>query len=154
MTTFFDFANGLAHVDYNATVPTDDLVGRPANAATDPASGIWGQVRDNIAAVVEAGGTYGNSPHRFPTPLAYGAWAADTLLLNVLTFTPGTVALWDPWYDARNGKGVIEDIASNIIKMIVNQDFSSGLETGAAPRLFLLPLPAATGQLTRQRALP
>ena len=130
MTTFFDFANGLAHIDYNATVPTDDLVGRPANAATGPGSGIWGQVRDNIAAVVEAGGTYGSFPHRFPTPLAYGAWAADTLLPNVLTFTPGTVALWDPWYHARNGKGVIEDIASNIIKMIVNQDFSSGLEPG------------------------
>ena len=130
ITTFFDFANGSAHVDYNATVPTDDRVGRPAHPATDPASGIWGQVRDNIAAVVQAGGTYGNSPHRFPTALAYGAWAADTLLPNVLRFTPGTVALWDPWFDLRNGKGVAEDIASNIIKMIVNQDFSSGLEPG------------------------
>jgi len=131
MTTFFDYANGLAQVaDYNASVPTIDLVGRPAHPATDPASGIWGQVRDNIAAVVEAGGTWGNRPHRFPTALAYGAWAADTLLPNVLTFTPGTVALWDPWRDVRNGKGVIEDIASNIIKMVVNQDFSSGLRPG------------------------
>ena len=130
MTTFFDFANGSAHVDYNASVPTDDLVGRPAHPATDHASGIWGQVRDNIAAVVEAGGTYGKHPHRFPTARAYGAWAADTLLPNVLTFTPGTVADWDPWCDLHNGKGVREDIASNIIKMIVNQDFSSGLEPG------------------------
>jgi len=130
MTTFFDFAKGSAHVDYNASVPTDDLVGRPAHPATDPASGIWGQVRDNIAAVVEAGGTYGNRPHRFPTARAYGAWAADTLLPNVLTFTPGTVADWDPWCDLHNGKGVREDIASNIIKMIVNQDFSSGLRHG------------------------
>ena len=130
MTTFFDFADGLAHVDYNASVPADDLVGRPAHPATDPASGIWGQVRDNIAAVVEAGGTYGKPPHRFPTALAYGAWAADTLLPNVLRFTPGTVALWDPWCGFRNGKGLIEDIASNIIKMTVNQDFSSGLEPG------------------------
>jgi hypothetical protein len=131
MTTFFDFANGLAHIeDYNATVPTIDLVGRPAHRATDPASGIWGQVRDNIAAVVQAGGTYGNRPHRFPTALAYGAWAADTLLPNVITFTPGTVAYWDPWFDVANGKGLIEDIASNIIKMMVNQDFSSGLEPG------------------------
>jgi hypothetical protein len=130
MTTFFDFANGSAHVDYNASVPTDDLVGRPAHPATDPASGIWGQVRDNIAAVVEAGGTYGKRPHRFPTARAYGAWAADTLLPNVLTFTPGTVADWDPWCDLHNGKGVREDIASNIIKMIVNQDFSSGLGHG------------------------
>ena len=130
MTTFFDFANGSAHVDYNASAPTIDLVGRPAHPATDPASGIWGQVRDNIAAVVEAGGTFGKSPHGFPTALAYGAWAADTLLPNVLTFTPGTVAFWDPWGDVRNGKGVAEDIASNVIKMIVNQDFSTGLEPG------------------------
>jgi hypothetical protein len=131
MTTFFDFAHGSAHVvDYNSTVPAIDRVGRPADPAVDPASGIWGQVRDNIAAVVQAGGTFGKPPHSFPTALAYGAWAADTLLPNVLTFTPGTVALWDPWFDVQNGKGLFEDIASNIIKMIVNQDFSSGLEPG------------------------
>jgi hypothetical protein len=130
MTTFFAFATGSAHVNYNATIPTDDLVGRPAHPATGPASGIWGQVRDNIAAVVEAGGTYRDFPHSYPTARAYGAWAADALLPNVLRFTPGTVALWDPWCDVRNGKGLMEDIASNIIKMIVNQDFSSGLEPG------------------------
>jgi hypothetical protein len=130
MTTFFDFANGSAHVDYNATVPKDDLAGRPAHPATDRASGIWGQVRDNIAAVVKAGGTYRDPPHRFPTALAYGAWAADTLLADVLRFTPGSVADWDPWFDHQNGKGLSEDIASNIIKMIVNQDFSSGLPPG------------------------
>jgi hypothetical protein len=117
----------LVHVDYNATAPTDDLMGRPAEPATHPASGIWGQVRDNIAAVVKAGGTYGNSHHRFPTAPAYGAWAADKLLPDVLRFTPGTVANWDPWFDKQNGKGLTEDIASNIIKVIVNQDFSSGL---------------------------
>jgi len=146
MTTFFDFANGSAHVDYNATVPTHDLVGRPAHPATDHASGVWGQVRDNIAAVVEAGGTYGNRPHRFPTARAYGAWAADTLLPNVLTFKPGTVALWDPWYDLGNGKGLSEDIASNIIKMVVNQDFSSGLEPGPLLDYFpyLAPPPPAS----------
>jgi hypothetical protein len=128
MSTFFDFANGLAHVDYKATFPRHDLAGRPANPATDPASGLWGQVRDNIAAVVQAGGTYGDPPHRFPTALAYGAWAADQLLPDVIRFTPGHVANWDPWAGDRNGKGVSEDIASNIIKMIVNQDFSSGLK--------------------------
>jgi len=131
MTTFFDFATGSAKVaNYNGTAPTIDLVGRPAHPATDPATGIWGQVRDNIAAVVEAGGTYRNLPHRHRTARAYGAWAADKLLPNVLTFTPGTVALWDPWRDFRNGNGVNEDIASNIIKMMVNQDFSSGLKPG------------------------
>jgi hypothetical protein len=30
----------------------------------------------------------------------------------------------------KNGKGLVEDIASNIIKMCVNQDFSSGLTPG------------------------
>ncbi len=128
MTTFFDFANGSAHVDYNATAPKDDLAGRPpAHPATRPASGVWGQVRDNIAAVVKAGGTYSNSHHHFPTAPEYGAWAADKLLPDVLRFTPGHVANWDPWHDAQNGKGLTEDIASNIIKMMVNEDFSSGL---------------------------
>ena len=136
MTTFFDFADGLAHVDYNASVPTIDLVGRPRHPATEAASGIWGQVRDNIAGVVEAGGTYGALPRRFPTALAYGAWAADKLLPNVLTFTPGSVAYWDPWFDVSNGKGVYEDIASNIIKMVVNLDFSSGLERGRSSTTF------------------
>ncbi len=129
MTTFFAFDTGSANVaDYNSTVPTIDLAGRPRHPATDPASGIWGQVRDNIAAVVEAGKTYGEFPHSFPTARAYGAWAADALLPNVVTFTPGTVADWNPWHGRRNGKGLIEDIAGNIIKMVLNQDFSTGLD--------------------------
>jgi hypothetical protein len=146
MTTFFDFAKGSAKIDYNASAPSIDLVGRPRHPATDPASGIWGQVRDNIAAVVEAGKTYGNLPHSFPTARAYGAWAADMLLPNVITFTPGTVANWDPWFDVANGKGVVEDIASNIIKMILNTDFSSGLEPGPLLDYFpyLAPPPPAT----------
>jgi len=92
MSTFFDFANGLAHLNYASTIPKDDLVGRPGHPTTGLASGIWGQVRDNIAAVVKAGGTYDNPPHRFPTALGYGAWAADTMLPDVLRFTPGTIA--------------------------------------------------------------
>jgi Domain of unknown function (DUF4331) len=146
MTTFFNYATGLAHVDYNATVPTDDLKGRPARPATDRASGVWGQVRDNIAAVVKAGGTYGDPPHRFRTPLAYGAWAADKLLPDVLRFKPGTVALWDPWFERQSGKGLTEDIASNIIKMVVNQDFSSGLRPGPVLDYFpyLSPPPPAS----------
>ena len=87
-------------------------------------------MRDNIAAVVKADGTDGDCPHHFPTPLAYGAWAADTLLPNVITFNPGTFAKWDPWQGIKNGKGLVEDIASNIIEMVVNQDFSSGLTPG------------------------
>ena len=84
-------------------------------------------------------------PASSPTARAYGAWAADALLPNVIGFTPGTVALWDPWFDIQNGKGIIEDIASNIIKMIVNQDFSSGLEAGPVLDYFpyLSPPPAS-----------
>jgi hypothetical protein len=130
MTTFYAFTTGLAQVNINATAPTDDLVGRPANPLAASASGVWGQVRDNTAAVVQAGGTYGDYPHSFPSALAYGAWAADTLLPNVITFIPGTFANWDPWQGSKNGKGLVEDIASNIIKMVVNQDFSSGLTPG------------------------
>ena len=130
MSSFFDFTNGLAHLDYSASVPTIDLVGRPANPATDPASGVWGQVRDDIAAIVEDGKTYDSGPHSFPTALAYAAWAADTLLPNVITFTPGTVARWDAWHGFLNGKGVVEDIGSNIIKMMLNQDVSTGLTPG------------------------
>jgi hypothetical protein len=148
MSTFFDFAKGLAHLDYKATFPKDDLKGRPAHPATDRASGIWGQVRDNIAAVVKTGGTFGNSPRRFPTALAYGAWAADQLLPDVIRFIPGTIANWEPWQGSQNGKGLSEDIASNVIKMIVNQDFSSGLEPGRSWTTSL-PFPAAAGQLTR-----
>ena len=146
MTTFFDFAGGSAKAaNYNGTAPTIDLVGRPARPATDSASGIWGQVRDNIAAVVEAGGTYRHGPHKFSTARAYGAWAADRLLPNVITFIPGSVAYWDPWFDVQNGKGLAEDIASNIIKMIVNQDFSSGLKPGPLLDYFpyLAPPPAS-----------
>ena len=145
MTTFFAFDTGSAKVpNYNATVPTDDVVGRPAHPATDPASGIWGQVRDNIAAVVQAGNTYGDLPHAFPTARAYGAWAADELLPNVITFEPGTHAHWDKWCGLRNGKGLTEDIAGNIIKMVVNQDFSTGLEPGPVLDYFpyLSPPPA------------
>jgi hypothetical protein len=37
-------------IDYNAAVPTEELKGRPANPTTDPASGIWGLMRDATAA--------------------------------------------------------------------------------------------------------
>ncbi len=145
MTTFFDFANGSAKVpNYNGTAPTHDRVGRPKHPATDPASGIWGQVRDNIAAVVEAGNTYRDFPHSFPTARAYGAWAADKLLPNVITFVPGTPAYWDKWCGLDNGKGIVEDIAGNIIKMVLNQDFSTGLTPGPVLDYFpyLAPPPA------------
>ena len=53
-------------------------------------------MRDQTAAVVKAGGTFNKGIHGRPTPLAYGAWVADTIRPNVIPFIPGTHALWDP----------------------------------------------------------
>jgi hypothetical protein len=63
-TTFWNFVDGPAGININATVPTDDLAGRPAHPDTDPATGVWGQVRDQTAAVVAAGGTYNQGDPR------------------------------------------------------------------------------------------
>ncbi|HEY2575565.1 MAG TPA: DUF4331 family protein [Streptosporangiaceae bacterium] len=127
VSVVFDNGNKPYHPRINGTGPSEDLDGRPENPATGPAWGVWGTVRDQIATVVKALGTYNQGPHAFATPRAYGAWAADILLPNVLRFTPGTTALWDPWNGSQNGKGLREELASNFAKMIVNQDFSTGL---------------------------
>jgi len=119
-----------AGIDYNAAVPTDELKGRPANPTTDPASGIWGLMRNATAAVVAAGDAFSQGSLGRPTALAYGALVADTLLPNVLSFTPGTNALWDPWRNVNNGKGLTEQGSDNMIDMVLNQDFSSRLQHG------------------------
>jgi hypothetical protein len=116
-----------ANIDYNNAVPTDELVGRPANPTTDPATGIWGLMRDAVAAVVEAGKTFNQGSLGQPTARAYGAFVADTLLPNVLRFTPGTNALWDPWDGVNNGKGLFEQASDNMINLVLNQEFSSRL---------------------------
>jgi hypothetical protein len=137
-TTFWDFTNGSAQVNINATVPLDDIAGRPANPDTDPAWGVWGQVRDQTAAVVKSGGTFNEGIHGRATPLAYGALVADTLLPNVLPFIPGTNALWDPWHGIRNGKGLHEEAGDNVATMVLNQYFTSGL-TQPSPLLDYFP---------------
>jgi hypothetical protein len=123
------FNNGKAPylTTINSTGPSVDLAGRPANPATDPATGVWGTVRDQVATVVEAMGTYNQGVHGQPTPMAYGAFVADTLLPNVLRYTPGTTALWDPWNGTKNGKGLHEELASNFARMVTNTDFTTGL---------------------------
>jgi Domain of unknown function (DUF4331) len=126
-TTFWDFVDGPAGININATIPADDLAGRPAHPDTDPATGVWGQVRDQTAAVVAAGGTYNQGIHGRPTALAYGAYAADIFLPMVIPFIPGTNALWDPWQGSHNGKGLTEDAFDNAAKVVLNQDFVSGL---------------------------
>jgi hypothetical protein len=123
------FGNGQDpyHTLINGRGPSHDLQGRPANPTTHPATGVWGAVRDQTAAVVEAMGTYDQGVNGQPTPVAYGAFVADTLLPDVLRFTPGTTAKWDPWRGIRNGKGLFEVTPDNLASMVTNTDFSTGL---------------------------
>ena len=116
------------HQAINATEPDTDLAGRPANPETDPASGIWGEVRDRVAEVVQARGTFNTGKQGRPTPMAYGAFAADNLLPNVLPYTPGTSpVLWTPWDGFRNGRGLFEQSSDNFTEVIINEAFSSRL---------------------------
>ena len=126
------FGNGLPpfHSLINHTGPSHDLAGRPTDPATGHATGIWGMIRDQVAAVVEALGTYDQGALGQPTPAAYGAFVADTLLPDVLPFTPGTTALWDPWNGVKNGKGLHEELASAFARMVTNTDFDTGLAHG------------------------
>ena len=126
-TTLWNFPAGSAGININATVPSQDLAGRPAHPETDPATGVWGQIRDQTAVVVADGGTYNQGVHGRPTALAYGAYVADVFLPMVIPFIPGTNALWDPWQGSHNGKGLTEDAFDNATKVILNQDFVSGL---------------------------
>ncbi len=116
------------HQAINATEPDTDLTGRPANPETDPASGIWGEVRDRVAEVVQARGTFNTGKQGRPTPMAYGAFAADNLLPNVLPYTPGTSpVLWTPWDGFRNGRGLFEQSSDNFTEVIINEAFSTRL---------------------------
>ena len=84
-------------------------------------------VRDQVATVVKATERTTREVHGQPTPMAYGAFVADTFFPDVLRFTPGTTALWDPWNGVRNGKGLHEELASNFARMVTNTDFTTGL---------------------------
>jgi len=123
------FGNGLPpfHSLINHTGPSHDLAGRPADPVNGHATGIWGMIRDQVAAVVKALGTYNQGVNARPSPAAYGAWVADTLLPDVLPFTPGTTALWDPWNGVKNGKGLTEELAGNFARMVTNTPFTSKL---------------------------
>ena len=126
-TTLWDFAAGSAGININATVPSQDLAGRPVHPETDPATGRLGsdqgpdRRRRRGRRYLQPGGP------RPPTALAYGAYVADVLLPMVIPFIPGTNALWDPWQGSHNGKGLTEDAFDNATKVILNQDFVSGL---------------------------
>jgi hypothetical protein len=124
------FGNGQDpyHGMINSSGPSTDLAGRPADPVNGQASGVWGTVRDQVAAVVQAAGTYDQGALGQPTPAAYGALVADTFLPDVLRYTPGTTALWDPWNGIKNGKGLHEELASAFARMVVNEDFDTGLK--------------------------
>ena len=124
----FDNGQDPYHGTINSTGPSVDLVGRPADPVNGQASGIWGMIRDEVAAVVRATGTYDQGALGQPSPAAYGALVADTFLPDVLRYTPGTTALWDPWHGIRNGKGLFEESSDSFTRMVVNEDFSTGLK--------------------------
>jgi hypothetical protein len=124
----YDFAGGPAAVEYNAGRPKDHLSGRPASPESDPASGVWGQIRDSTAAVVAARGTYGNDARGKESPLAYGAYVADTLLPDVLRFDVGSAALWAPWSKGvQNGKGLTECAPDAVYDLVLNEALSMEL---------------------------
>jgi hypothetical protein len=117
----------ITSIDYNNAVPSEERAGRPANPETDPATGIWGLIRDITAVVVETGGTFNQGSLGKATALAYGAFVADTFLPNVLTFTPGTNARWAPWEGTNNGKGLLEQASDQAIELVLNQKVDSKL---------------------------
>src|SRR2546423_12478900 len=85
-------------------------------------------MRDNTAAVVAARGTYANGPRGQATPLAYGAYVADTIFPDVLTFKVGSDAMWGPWNkDIQNGKGLTECTADSMHDLVLNEALTMGL---------------------------
>jgi len=106
--------------------------------SADLTSGVKDMVRDQVAGVVTALKTFSEGKNGRPTAKAYGAWVADTLLPDVLRFTPGTTALWDPWNGVKNGKGLHEELASNFARMVTNTGFTTHL-TQQGPLLDYFP---------------
>ena len=125
--TLPNYPNGRPDLHYNQALPSEELAGRPANPETDPATGIWGRLRDDTAAVLEARKTFSQGVHGKPTAMAYAAFVADTVLPNVLRYTPGTTAQWDPWHGIRNGKGLFEQSSDSFNMLVLNDDVSTGL---------------------------
>ena len=123
------FGNGKAPylTAINATEPDADLAGRPANPATDPAYGSLGQVRDQVAEVVEALGTYNQGASGQAHPEAYGAFVADSLPPQRAALHPRHHRLCGtPWNGIRNGKGLFEDLG-RLRQVVINEDFSTRL---------------------------
>jgi hypothetical protein len=116
---------GRPNLYYNQAVPSEERAGRPANPETDPATGIWGRLRDDTAAVIQQKQLFSQGPLGKPTALAYAAFVADTILPNVLRFTPGTTARWDPWHGIQNGKGLFEQSSDTFNMLVLNDGTAS-----------------------------
>ena len=126
------YPNGRPDLHYTQAVPSEELQGRPANPETDPATGIWGRLRDDTAAVIEARKTFSQGALGKPNAMAYAAFVADTVLPNVLRYTPGTTARWDPWHGIRNGKGLFEQSSDSFNMLVLNDDVSTRLTQAGA----------------------
>ena len=116
------------HDVLNSTEPDADLAGRPANPKTEQGTGVWGEIQARVASVVKARGTWDHGQQAQATPLAYGAFAADALLPNVLPYTPGTTPVrWTPWRGVLNGRFLVDQDGDHFAEVIINEEFSSGL---------------------------
>ena len=99
-TTLWNFPAGSAGININATVPTDDLAGRPRHPDTDPATGVWGQIRDQTAVVVGPAEptTRGSTadPPRWPTARTWqtysSPWSSRSSPVPTPCGTPGRAA--------------------------------------------------------------
>jgi hypothetical protein len=116
------YKDGRPNLNYNQAIPSEERAGRPANPETDDATGIWGRLRDDTEAVLSARPTplYNQGPLGKPTARAYAAFVADTILPNVLRYTPGTTARWDPWGGIHNGKGLLEQSSDSFNMLALN----------------------------------
>jgi hypothetical protein len=116
------------HDVLNSTEPDVDLAGRPAKPEHEAGTGVWGEIQARVADVVKARRTWTDGPNGRGTPLAYGAFAADILLPNVLPYVPGTTPIkWEPRLGILNGRGLIDMDGDHFAETIMNQEFSSGL---------------------------
>ena len=99
-TTLVELPRRFRRVNINATVPSQDLAGRPAHPETDPATGVWGQIRDQTAVVVgpAAPTTRGSTavPPRWPTARTWqtysSPWSSRSPPAPTPCGTPGRAA--------------------------------------------------------------
>jgi hypothetical protein len=97
--------------DYNATQPaTDDRT--------------WGnQIQHKIAKAVEANGYQKDAQQ-------YAAQVRHTLMPDILRYRIGTPACFTG--DRRNGRNLVEDVASEMYELVLHKPIDGGLDTDSA----------------------